>query len=66
MMNEWNGLADLLANLIEKYASELNLDQLPYPDNKYTTHVKRYSTFDEGGQLHSRRSINKLKANFDV
>ncbi len=37
MINEWNGLADLLANLIEKYASELNLDQMPYPDDKHTS-----------------------------
>lgn len=34
-MNEWNGLADLLANLIAKYASELDLDQLPDPVVSY-------------------------------
>ena len=27
--DEWNGLADLLANLIEKYAAELDIDNLP-------------------------------------
>lgn len=27
--DEWSGLADLLANLIEKYAVVLNLDALP-------------------------------------
>ena len=35
MVNEWSGLADLLANLITKYASELNLDQLPDPAVSY-------------------------------
>ena len=32
MINEWTGLADLLANLITKYASELNIDVLPDPE----------------------------------
>lgn len=27
--DEWNGLADLLANLIAKYASELGIDDMP-------------------------------------
>jgi len=27
--DEWNGLADLLAGLIEKYASELGIEELP-------------------------------------
>ncbi len=27
--DEWNGLADLLANLIEKYAADLSIDELP-------------------------------------
>ena len=27
--DEWNGLADLLANLIAKYASELGIDGMP-------------------------------------
>ena len=27
--DEWNGFADLLANLIEKYASVLDIDDLP-------------------------------------
>ncbi len=29
--DEWSGLADLLANLIEKYASNLELDDMPVP-----------------------------------
>ena len=31
MTDAWSGLADLLANLIEKYARDLNLDSLPNP-----------------------------------
>ena len=29
--NDWNGLADLIANLITKYAGVLDLDNLPDP-----------------------------------
>ena len=29
MIDEWSGFADLLANLIEKYASELDVENLP-------------------------------------
>ena len=31
MIDEWSGFADLLANLIEKYASELDVENLPRP-----------------------------------
>ena len=31
MDNDWNGLADLIANLIAKYAGTLDLDNLPDP-----------------------------------
>lgn len=31
MDNDWNGLADLIANLITKYAWVLDLDNLPNP-----------------------------------
>ena len=31
MIDEWSGFADLLANLIEKYASELDVENLPVP-----------------------------------
>ena len=31
MIDEWNGFAVLLANMIEKYARELDLDSLPDP-----------------------------------
>ena len=31
MTDEWSGLADFLANMIEKYAVELDIDALPDP-----------------------------------
>ena len=31
MIDEWNGLAVLLTNLIEKYAADLDIDSLPDP-----------------------------------
>ena len=31
MIDEWSGFADLLANLIEKYTSELDVENLPAP-----------------------------------
>lgn len=31
MTDEWSGLADFLANMIEKYAVELDIDTLPDP-----------------------------------
>jgi hypothetical protein len=31
MIDEWSGFADLLANLIEKYASELDVENMPAP-----------------------------------
>ena len=39
MIDEWNGLAVLLADMIEKYAGELDLDALPdpvFPEDKIT------------------------------
>ena len=31
MIDEWSGFADLLANLIEKYASGLDIENMPAP-----------------------------------
>jgi len=31
--DEWNALADLLANMIEKYAADLDIPNLPAPPN---------------------------------
>ena len=41
MIDEWNGLAVLLADMIEKYAGELDLDALPdpmFPEEKAAKH----------------------------
>lgn len=35
ILDEWSGLADFLANMIAKYAGELDLDSLPDPDQYY-------------------------------
>ncbi|MFR0837528.1 hypothetical protein [Neglectibacter timonensis] len=37
--DEWNSLADLLANLIAKYASKLGIDDMPNP-----SHNKEYGS----------------------
>lgn len=31
MVDEWNSFTDLLANLIEEYASEINVENMPAP-----------------------------------
>jgi len=36
LTDEWSGLATLLANLIEKYASELGIDDMPAPGVEQT------------------------------
>lgn len=39
MIDEWNGLAVLLGDMIEKYAGELDLNSLPdpaFPEDKIT------------------------------
>lgn len=33
--DEWSGLADFLANMMEKYAGQMDLDSLPDPDQYY-------------------------------
>ena len=41
MIDEWSGFADLLANLIEKYASELDVENLPAPAVRLRTRTAR-------------------------
>ena len=49
--DEWSGFADLLANLIEKYAAVLDIDNLPEPpiclDNSVKEHVNNSKHFSE-------------------
>lgn len=37
MKDEWNGLADFLTGVIEKYAEKIDLESLPDPDKYYKT-----------------------------
>ena len=50
MIDEWSGFADLLANLIEKYVSELDVENLPAPavsfDNQDSAANKKDSDFN--------------------
>lgn len=45
MGDEWSGFADLLANLIGKYAGDLDIDNLPDPDS--TKKIKKFSTLKQ-------------------
>ena len=50
MIDEWNGLAVLLADMIEKYAGELDLDALPdpvFPEDKITNHDTNKHVYKE-------------------
>lgn len=50
MIDEWNGLAVLLADMIEKYAGELDLDALPdpvFPEDKITNHDINKNVYKE-------------------
>ena len=45
MIDEWSGFADLMASLIEKYAADLDLDNLPDPKTvrNQQEHVRKNS-----------------------
>lgn len=50
MIDEWNGLAVLLADMIEKYAGELDLDALPdpvFPEDKIINHDTNKNVYKE-------------------
>ena len=50
MIDEWNGLAVLLADMIEKYAGELDLDALPdpvFPEDKAANHTTNKKVYKE-------------------
>ena len=50
MIDEWNGFAVLLANMIEKYAGELDLDSLPdpvFPEDKAANHDTNKNVYKE-------------------
>ena len=57
MIDEWNGFAVLLTNMIEKYAGELDFDALPdpvFPEDKITNHITDKNV--------CKHNIQKLKA----
>lgn len=56
MTDEWSGLADFLANMIEKYAVELDMDAMPDPV------VERSDTGIEKGSRTSENGIETGKA----
>lgn len=50
MIDEWNGLAVLLADMIEKYAGELDLDAFPdqvFPEDKIINHDTNKNVYKE-------------------
>ena len=50
MIDEWNGFAVLLANMIEKYAGELDFDSLRdpvFPEDKITNHDTNKNVYKE-------------------
>lgn len=54
MRDEWNGLAVLLADMIEKYAGELDFDALPDPvfhEDKITNHDTNKNVYKENIEM---------------
>ena len=41
MLDEWSGLADMLANLIEKYAADLDIGDMPNTSIKTENKVEK-------------------------
>ncbi len=60
--DEWSGFADLLANLIEKYAAVLDIENLPEPpiclDSEKKRNCKQFQTLIIE-KVNSVDSINK-------
>ena len=54
--DEWSGFADLLANLIEKYAAVMDIDNLPEPPICLDNRVKEYVN----NSKHFSESIEKM------
>lgn len=57
MVDEWSGFADLMANLIAKYATVLDLDSLPDPEIKLS-----YFSNDESSEKSFDNVENKISA----
>ena len=79
MFDEWSGLADLLANLIEKYASDLDIGDMPDTKNNMENKVEliekeqksciasntrtRYNNRDNTVQTKAEKHERKAKEN---
>ncbi len=61
--DEWSGLAQLLGNLVAKYAEEIDFDSLPDPDKYLWTRVvqKSYMMFAK-----ERKKRNKEKMDIEI
>lgn len=60
MVDEWSDLADLLANLIAKYADQLDLDHLP--DSKAPVQKESLDAKEKDSKDYSTSSIEKTEA----
>lgn len=60
--DEWSGLAQLIGNLVAKYAEEIDFDSLPDPDKYLWTRVvqKSYMMFAK-----ERKKRNKEKKDIE-
>ncbi len=60
--NEWSGFAELLAGIFAKYADEVNLDELPDPDDFLAEKEmkKQYRTYMRESQkiIHEKESLS--------
>ena len=56
MTDKWSGFADLLANLIEKYAAVLDIDNLPDPPIRLDSDKKE----DKNGSKLQAESIENM------
>ena len=65
MDNDWNGLADLIANLITKYAGVLDLDNLPNPTPVKNIEDKKKFDMAKTVKVKLLRKINSKKLNYD-
>ena len=59
MTDKWSGLADLLARMIEKYAMDIGIDDLPDPSSKGATIVteKEIEDFSESSVARRARPM---------
>ncbi len=57
VMDQWSGLADFLARMIEKYGDNLGLDDLPTPEYVYYF-FKRAEVYTKYAELIASKKTN--------